>query len=65
MENDTQEILNRLKNIELTMEFIKKSMPNKDMFLDSEERVLLEESYAQEKTKSLVSSKDARKQLGI
>lgn len=62
---DNQEILNRLKNIEVTVEFIKNSMPNKDMFLSSDEKVLLEESYSSEENKSLVSSKEARKLLEI
>ena len=65
MTNDNQEMLNRIKNIEVAVEYIKNSMPSKDMFLSSEEKVSLEESYANEKKKSLVSSKDARKLLGI
>jgi len=62
---ETKEILDKLRKIEIEIEFIKERMPNKDMFLDSEEKVLLEESYENEKKGILVSAKEARKQLGI
>ena len=69
MESETQnfnrKILNKLNKIELELEFIKESMPNKDMFLDSEEKGLLEKSYENEKEGLLVSAKEARKRLGI
>jgi len=65
MEKEHNEILSRLKKIEIEVEFIKESMPTKDMFLDSEERVLLEESYKNERDGSLVSSKKARELLGV
>lgn len=64
-QNISKEILNKLKKIEIEIEFIKESMPSKDMFLDAEEKVLLEESYENEKKGLLVSAKDARKQLNI
>ena len=69
MESETQnfnrKILNKLNKIELELEFIKESMPNKDMFLDSEEKGLLEKSYENEKEGLLASAKEARKRLGI
>lgn len=65
MTNDNQEMLNRIKNIEIVVEYIKDSMPSKDMFLSTEEKILLQESYAEEKSDALVSSKEARKKLGI
>ncbi|MEK6893563.1 MAG: hypothetical protein AABX07_05155 [Nanoarchaeota archaeon] len=65
MANDNQEMLNRIKNIEIVVEYIKDSMPSKDMFLSTEEKILLQESYAEEKSDALVSSKEARKKLGI
>jgi len=65
MEKGHNEILNRLKKIEIEVEFIKESMPIKDMFLDSEEKLLLEESYENERDGSLISSKRARELLGV
>ena len=62
---ETKEILSKLRKIEIELEFIKESMPNKEMFLDTEERVLLQDSYENEKKGLLVSAKEARKQLGI
>ena len=38
-----------------------KNMPDKDMFLTAEEKVLLEESYNNEKSKKLVSGKSLRR----
>ncbi|MFH1209754.1 MAG: hypothetical protein V1663_03120 [archaeon] len=40
-------------------------MPNKDMFLDSEEVVLLQESLKNEKEGRLLSSNQLRKKLGL
>ena len=40
-------------------------MHNNDTFLTIEEKQLLEESYENEKRGILVSSKDARKNLGV
>jgi len=40
---ENSEILKRLKKIEIEIEFIKDSMPTKDMFLDIEEKKLLKE----------------------
>ena len=65
MEKGHNEILNRLKKIEIEVEFIKESMPIKDMFLDSEEKLLLEESYENERDGSLISSKRARELLCV
>lgn len=64
-QNINREILNKLKKIEVEIEFIKESMPNKNMFLDAEEKGLLKESYENEKKGLLISAKDARKHLGI
>ena len=63
MTNDTNEILKKLGKIEIELEFIKKSMPTKEMFLTTEEKQLLEESYKNEKAGLLVSAKNTRKQL--
>ena len=46
-------------------DYIKKNIPNTDMFLTTEEKELLEQSYKNEKEGKLVSSKNLRKQLGI
>ena len=44
---------------------IKETMPDKEMFLTTEERILLEDSYKNEKDGKLVSSKDLRRELGL
>ncbi len=60
-----QLILKKLEKIEKEVEEIKNNMPDKDMFLTSEEEVLLKESYENEKKGKLISSEDLRKEIGI
>jgi len=62
---DAKEILVKLAKLQADMNYIKGNMPNKEMFLDAEEKTLLEESYENEKKGLLVSAKEVRKQLGI
>lgn len=54
-----------LDTIKSELDYIKENMPNKDMFLTAEERKLLEESYINEKSGKLLSSKSLRRQLGL
>ena len=49
MITETKRILNELKVIKNELNYIKTNMPDKDMFLTSEEKKLLEESYNNEK----------------
>ena len=63
MANDTKQILEELKVIKSELDIIKERMPDKDMFLTSEEKVLLEQSFENEKAGKLISSKDLRKKL--
>ncbi len=65
MSNETKQILDELKQIRIDIEFIRETMPDKDMFLTTEEEKLLEESYINEEKGKLTSSKDLRKELGI
>ena len=65
MITETKKILDELKVIKSELNYIKTNMPNRDMFLTSEERKLLEESYKNEKKSKLIYSKDLKKQLGI
>ena len=58
-------ILDELKIIKSELEFIKENMPDKEMFLTTEEKRLLEESYKNEKEGKLVSSSNLRKQLEL
>lgn len=62
MATDTK-ILGELKAIRSDLDFIKENMPDKEMFLTTEEKQLLEESYRNEKEDKLVSSKKLKKQL--
>jgi hypothetical protein len=58
-------ILAEIKSIKQELAYIKKHMPDKDMFLTAEEKGLLEESHMNEKEGKTVSSKALRKKLGI
>ena len=59
MEN--QQLLQEVREIKRDIKIIMENMPDKDMFLTSEEEVLLEESYNNERNKKLVSGKSLRK----
>jgi hypothetical protein len=63
METEIRQIIADLNIIKSELSAIKKNMPDKEMFLTSEESKLLEESR-QNKGK-FVSSKDLRKSLRI
>jgi len=60
-----QLILEKLEKIEKEVGEIRENMPDKDMFLTSEEELLLEESYENEKKGELVTSDNLRKEIGI
>ena len=59
MEN--QQLLQKVREIKKDIKIIMENMPDKDMFLTSEEKGLLEESYNNERNKKLVSGKSLRK----
>jgi len=63
METEIRQIIDDLNIIKSELSTIKENMPDKEMFLTSEESKLLEESR-QNKGK-FISSKDLRKSLGI
>jgi hypothetical protein len=65
MEFAINNVVEELKTIRKELVLIKRSMPSKDMFLDSEEAILLQESFKNEKEGRLLSSKKLRKELGI
>lgn len=65
MITETKQILEELKSIKIELDFIKTNMADKELFLTSEEKQLLEQSFTNEKEGKLVSSKDLRGQLGI
>jgi hypothetical protein len=65
MNTEIKQIADDLNFIKSELAKIKEDMPSKDMFLSSEESVLLKESYKNEKKGKLVSSKNLRKSLGI
>ena len=58
-------ILHELKAIRQDLDYLKENMAEKNMFLSTEEKQLLEESFKNEKENKLVSSKDLKKQLGL
>ena len=63
MEN--RQLLQEIREIKKDVKTIMENMPDKDMFLTTEEEILLEQSYLNEKNKQLISSHDLRKQLSI
>ncbi|MFA5796506.1 MAG: hypothetical protein WC916_00525 [Candidatus Woesearchaeota archaeon] len=65
MNTEIKQIADDLTFIRSEITKIKESMPNKEMFLTSEESKLLAESLLNEKSGKLVSSKNLRKSLGI
>jgi hypothetical protein len=65
MVEEMREILNELKGIRIDINFIKQNMPDKDMFLDAEEKELLKESLQNEKEGKLLSALSLRKSLEL
>ena len=65
MATEIKEILEELKAIKVELDYIRENMPEKDMFLTSEEKNLLQESYNNEKEGKLISNKELKRQLGI
>lgn len=65
MAAESQQIMEELHVIKSELGYIKEHMVDKDMFLDEEERQLLEESYENEKKGELTSSEDLKKELGL
>ncbi len=65
MHSDIKLVMQELKIIRHELEGIKEAMPDREMFLTSEEIQLLHESFENEKQGKLKSSKDLRRELGI
>ncbi|MBU0757709.1 MAG: hypothetical protein KKF44_06575 [Nanoarchaeota archaeon] len=65
MEADIKPIMDELRIIRQELDDIKSQMPNKEMFLSTEEKAMLNESFKNEKSGALTSSYDLRKELGI
>ncbi len=65
MAAESQQILGELREIKGELDYIKEHMVDKDMFLDAEEKKLLEESYENEKRDELTSSEGLKKELGL
>ena len=62
---EAQQVMEELKDIKEELEYIREHMVDKDMFLDAEEKQLLEESYEHQRQGKLVSSKELRHELGL
>ena len=65
METATNAILGELRTIRKELKEIKETIPDKEMFLTSEETMLLMKSYESEKEGKLVTSKDLKRELGL
>ena len=61
----TKQIMDELKAIKIELSDIKRNMPDKEFFLDTEEKKLLEESWQNEKEEKLISSTEIRKELNL
>ena len=60
-----QKVLDELRTIKIEIEFIKEHMVDADTVLTSEERVLVDESFENEKNNELVPSDELRRELKI
>ena len=58
-------ILRELESIKKELHFIKEHMADKDMFLDAEDRILLQQSLENERKGKLLTSAQLRNELGI
>jgi hypothetical protein len=65
MEVEIRRIMEDLDAIKSELRQIKETMPDKEMFLSSEEAQLLSESFENERNGKLLSSKELREELGI
>ena len=65
MVKEIAQIMSELKNIREEIEYIRNNMPDKEMFLDLEEKQLLKESHKHEKEGKLISSKELKKKLRL
>lgn len=63
MPTEAKEILEEIKTIKVELAYIKEHMPDKELFLTSEEKRLLEEGYKNEKEGRTISSAELRKKL--
>jgi len=61
----SKEIIVRLARLQSDIDYLKRHVKDEDVFLSGDEEVLLEESYENEKEGNLLSSEDAKKELGI
>src|SRR3990167_3667863 len=55
---ELKQVMDELKTIKKELADIKEIIPNKDMFLTTDESVLLQESFENERKGRLISSKD-------
>ena len=62
---EIKEILIKLARLQADIDYIKQHMRDEDLFLTEEEESLLKESYENEKSGKLTSSKKMREELGI
>lgn len=65
MESMPKGIMEELRVIREGIEFLKKNIIDKDMFLTKDEEILLKESYENEGRGELVSSEQLKKDLEI
>ena len=65
MTSELNAILQELRIIRRELEEIKEEMLDRDMFLTTEEIILLNNSYENEKAGKLVSSQELKQELGI
>ncbi len=63
MEANIKPIIDELNFIKKELSDIKRSMPDKEMFLTSEESVLLKESFDNEKKGKITSADDLLEEL--
>lgn len=62
---EAKRIMSELRSIKEDLKYIKKHIPDRDVFLDSEEKMLLEKSYHNERKGKLLTGKELRRKLEL
>ena len=65
MDTALQQIIDDLNVIKVELHQIRKSMPDKELFLTVQEAQLLEDSFKHEKEGTLLSGESLRKKIGV
>lgn len=65
MEGDVHQLFKEIRTIREEIVYIRRHMPDREMFLTAEEKRLLEESFANERQGTMLSGAALRKKLRL